>query len=215
MEAGRAGIRPRTTGWLMRDVRVVLIGGTSHVGKSTLARALAQKLGWSCVSTDRLGRHPGRPWPGGDGPVPAHVVIHYRTFPVEVLTTEQLRHYEQMWPVIRSLVDTHVHAPGAGRLVLEGSGVWPDRVVELQRAKVDAVWLTAAPETLRERIHAASGYSDLSSTEKALVDKFIGRTLRYQEIMMRAVRRLGLSAVDVDVEPAPGALVEWCLAQWA
>jgi len=199
----------------MRDVSVVLIGGTSHVGKSTLARALAQKLGWSCVSTDRLGRHPGRPWTAGGKPVPAHVVTHYLTLPVEVLTREQLRHYEQMWPVIRSLVERHVDAPGAGRLVLEGSGVWPDRVAAQQTANVESVWLTAAPETLRERIYAASGYSDLGSTEKALVDKFVGRTLRYEEIMMRAVRRLGLNAVDVDAAPSPGALVEWCLDQWA
>ena len=46
----------------MRTVAVVLIGGTSHVGKSTVARALATSLGFRHVSTDRLARHPGRPW---------------------------------------------------------------------------------------------------------------------------------------------------------
>ena len=40
----------------------MLIGGTSHVGKSTLGKALASKLGWDCVATDSLGKHPGRPW---------------------------------------------------------------------------------------------------------------------------------------------------------
>ena len=37
----------------MREIRVLLIGGTSHVGKSTLAQALAAKLVGEHVSTDR------------------------------------------------------------------------------------------------------------------------------------------------------------------
>ncbi|MEK1850498.1 MAG: hypothetical protein AAAC48_01095 [Phyllobacterium sp.] len=45
------------------NLRVILIGGSSNVGKSTVADALAEKLGRCCVSTDSLAKHPGRPWP--------------------------------------------------------------------------------------------------------------------------------------------------------
>lgn len=41
----------------------ILVGGSSHVGKSTFARTLASTRGWELISTDDLGRHPGRPWP--------------------------------------------------------------------------------------------------------------------------------------------------------
>ena len=44
------------------DTRVILIGGSSHTGKSTAAREIAGRLGWSHLSTDSLARHPGRPW---------------------------------------------------------------------------------------------------------------------------------------------------------
>ena len=43
-------------------MRVILIGGTSHAGKSTLGLSLAEKLGWDYLATDSLARHPGRPW---------------------------------------------------------------------------------------------------------------------------------------------------------
>ena len=43
-----------------RELRVILIGGSSHVGKSTLAQSLASKLGWRYISTDSLARHPGQ-----------------------------------------------------------------------------------------------------------------------------------------------------------
>lgn len=46
----------------INETRVILIGGSSHAGKSTLAQALAAELGWSYGSTDKRARHPGRPW---------------------------------------------------------------------------------------------------------------------------------------------------------
>lgn len=42
----------------------ILIAGTSHVGKSTLAGLLSERLRCEAISTDSLARHPGRPWPG-------------------------------------------------------------------------------------------------------------------------------------------------------
>ncbi len=191
---------------------MLLIGGTSNVGKSTLAQALADRLGWDCVSTDKLGRHPGRPWQTGDRPVPAHVVAHYRALSVADLTAEQLRHYERMWPVIAALIETHACDDRASRLILEGSGVWPDLVAEVGDSRpLAAVWLTASAATVRERIHSASRYANLADDEKVLVDKFAGRTELYQELMLTAVRRLGLAQVDVDSQPSLDALAERCL----
>lgn len=100
-------------------VAVILVGGTSHVGKSTVARALATELGWRQVSTDRLARHPGRPWTT-DRP---QVHEHYARLSIEQLTDQQLAHYQRMWPLVEELVRDAL-APGRGGRVLEGSGVW-------------------------------------------------------------------------------------------
>jgi 2-phosphoglycerate kinase len=196
---------------LVPDLSVVLIGGTSNVGKSTLAQALASRLGWSSVSTDSLGRHPGRPWIAADRPIPAHVAEHYLSLSIEDLTTEQLRHYRRMWPVIRSLIATHTRVHDAGGLILEGSGVWPDQVAEISDPAVAAIWLTASPATLRGRIYSASRYPELADDGRFLVDKFVGRSNLYNEVMLSAVRRLGLACVDVDDVSSPVALVDQCL----
>ena len=190
------------------DLSVVLIGGTSNVGKSTLAQALARRLGWSCVPTDSLGRHPGRPWTVADGQIPAHVGEHYLSLPIEELATAQLRHYARMWPVIRSLIETHACDHDDAGLIVEGSGVWPDRVAEISDPKVAAIWLTASPATVRGRIYSASRYAELADDATILVDKFVGRSNLYNEVMLSAVRRLGLACVDVDDVCSPGALLE-------
>ena len=180
----------------MREIRVLLIGGTSHVGKSTLAQALSAKLGWEHTSTDRLARHPGRPWATSNGPFPEHVATHYLSLSVDELTTEQLRHYQRLWPRIEAIVATRATDTGARRLILEGSGILPHRVAALKTPNTAAVWLTASADVLKDRIYSASRLDELAAEEKVIVDKFLDRTERYDQLILSAVSNLGFTSID-------------------
>jgi shikimate kinase len=193
----------------MRDIRVLLIGGTSHVGKSTLAQALAAKLGGEHVSTDSLARHPGRPWATSSGPFPEHLRTHYLSLSVDELTTEQLHHYQRLWPRIGAMAAARATDSGARRLVLEGSGVLPQRAAALKSAA--AVWLTASADVLRDRIYSASRFDELAPEEKVIVEKFLGRTKQYDQLMLSAVTSLGLTSIDTSAAPATEELMEQCL----
>ena len=69
----------------MDRAKLILIGGTSHVGKSTVGRRLAEDLGWNYLSTDQLARHPGRPWRADGGQIPDDVAEHYSSLSVSDL----------------------------------------------------------------------------------------------------------------------------------
>ncbi len=185
----------------MDDVRVVLIGGTSNVGKSTVARAVAERLGFAYRPTDLLARHPGRPWRTPEREVPPHVAEHYRSLDVDELIESVLDHYERLWPRIEDLIMLHATATatatGSGTgLVLEGSALWPSRVAELTAPRTAAVWLTADPAVVRERVHSAGHYATATPEERHLMDKFLARTERYQTLMTQSVDRLGLHRID-------------------
>ncbi|MES5819980.1 hypothetical protein [Streptomyces sp. RG80] len=168
-------------------MRVLLIGGTSHTGKSTLARAVGERLGWECLSTDGLARHPGRPW----GTVPEHVVRHYGTLSVDELIRSVLDHFARLWPRIQELITER--AEGAGpRLVLEGSALWPDRVAGLDVPHTEAVWLTVDDEVLGARMRE----SEPPAEQRPLVDKFLARSVRYQRLMVESVDAHGLCRID-------------------
>jgi 2-phosphoglycerate kinase len=179
----------------MQDVRVVLIGGTSHTGKSTAARAVARRLGFGCRSTDLLARHPGRPWRTPEWEPPPHVAEHYATLGVDELIRSVLDHYARLWPRIEELITDHATGHGPG-LVLEGSALWPARVAGLAVPHTRAVWLTADDTALRERMRASARYEQLADQDQYLVDKFLARTERYQELMAQAVERHGLMRID-------------------
>ena len=105
------------------NLRVILIGGSSHAGKSTVSESLAAKLGWSHLSTDRLAAHPGRPWRRTPGEKVMDIVAdHYLNLSVDELMEDVLRHYwANVWPKVVKIVASHVHDPSATGLVLEGS----------------------------------------------------------------------------------------------
>jgi 2-phosphoglycerate kinase len=182
---------------LSDTLRVALIGGASHAGKSTTARAVAARLGGEAISTDSLARHPGRPWPTPTWVVPEHVAEHYRTLTADELLADVLAHYGRMWPMVRDLIETRVADEGAAPLVLEGSALWPELASTLDLPTVRAVWLTADDALFDARIRRESRHDEADPAGRQLIESFAARTRLYDEMMMAHVRRLGLPCVVV------------------
>ena len=194
------------------SMKVILIGGSSHAGKSTVAESLAAKLGWSHLSTDRLAAHPGRPWRRVPGEKVMDIVAeHYLCLSVDELMEDVLRHYRvNVWPQVVEIVASHSDKASTSGLVLEGSALWPEFATNLDFDKVGALWLTAGEETFRQRIYTNSRYSTEAPREREMVDKFLQRTVAYDARMVEAVRRRGFNLVDV-LDSDVTELAERCL----
>ncbi|HEY0605764.1 MAG TPA: hypothetical protein VGD58_22765 [Herpetosiphonaceae bacterium] len=195
----------------MSQRRVLLLGGPSNAGKSTLAAALAAQLGWRHISTDSLGRHPGRPWPSNGRAVPQHVVEHDLSLSPDDLFDAVLHHYQRLQPAIAALITMHATDPAADSLILEGSAIWPEFVAARIDDRVAAVWLTASSDLLRRRIYQASRIETTTGDEQQIIQKFLGRALRYNQHMLAAVQRLGLACIDVGSASSPDDLAQRCL----
>ena len=175
----------------MREpVKLILIGGTSHVGKSTLARRLAEDLGWNYLSTDQLARHPGRPWKTGDREVPDDVAEHYNDLTTAQLMDAVLQHYRSnVWPIVDAIVRSRLNNPFDLGLVFEGSAILPEQVRASGHTRVNAVWLTAEDDLIATRVRQCSGYVDLGEPERRLVDAFLGRSLAMNHFLTESALR--------------------------
>lgn len=126
----------------------ILIAGTSHVGKSTLAGLLSEKLGCEAISTDSLARHPGRPWPG----IPAPVEDYYTQLSAETIHWFLKVHHQNIWPLIRSLID---NTSGTGNpAIFEGAALRPEFISPLLGGTVAGVFLHAGNDFLLERMRS-------------------------------------------------------------
>lgn len=184
-------------------VRVVLIGGASLVGKTTLSRGLAARLGAEVVATDGLGRHPGRPWPAPR----AHVAEFYRRLSAEAIDAFLLDHHGNLWPRVEALVRARLE--GGLPLVVEGSGVRPELAARmLADDRVRGVWLTASEATITDRIARISGRAHAAPEILELIDIFTARTLRDAQRVREAVDRYGLDAVDASDDEARASFLD-------
>jgi len=181
------------------DLRVILIGGSSHCGKSTLGEELASRLGWTYRSTDKgFARHPGRPWPTPTWTVPPHVIDYYASHDQDFLLADVVRHYRQtIWPMASELIRAHTEVDAQTCLVLEGSALVPDRVATLDNPRVAALYLTTNRDTFRRRMYASSDYADHDAHGRALIDTFLQRTWNFDAWMRDEVDRLGLPLLHV------------------
>jgi 2-phosphoglycerate kinase len=199
-------------GQLPLGLRVILVGGTSHVGKSMLARYMAEALGWEYGATDKLARHPGRPWRDDGTNLPQHVSEHFSKLTVDELLLDVLRHYERnVVPLVDALVRARESDRSSQGLMLEGSALWPTFVTPLLSSHAAAVWLTASDELLVQRIHASSRYEEKPLQERVPIQKFIERTLAFGRGIDKAVRDNALPTVRLRGSEAAGVVAERCL----
>lgn len=169
----------------------VLITGTSHAGKSTLAASIGNALGWPVVSTDKLARHPGRPWPTA----PRYVAEYYSLLSDDAIYTFLLHHHANMWPGIQRLIRDHREQDAP--LVLEGSALRPEYLATLDTSEACMVYLHSDSDFLRQRMYDQSRYHELDRGHQRIVDKFVDRSLRDNKETREAARLHGLLAIDV------------------
>ena len=180
-------------------MKAILIGGSSHVGKTAVAKSLATALGWTHISTNSLARHPGRPWRPAPEKVPDHVAKHYLNLTVDELIEDVLHHYQtNVWPKVESIIAYQINDPSSNGIILEGSAIWPDFTTNLDLKTTKALWLIAEEETFRSRIHNESSYNTKTLRERKMIDKFLDRTLAYNQRIVDASRLCGLILLDVQ-----------------
>lgn len=190
------------------DLLIILISGSSHVGKSTFATHLAHDLGWEASSTDSLARHPGRPWLG----VSPHVKEYYSCLSSEAIYWFLLAHHENMWPMMRQRICAAQSARSP--LIFEGTALRPEYIGPILSREICGVFLYANNDVLQERIRAEAGYHDADAASRRIIDRFIERSLRDNTEMHAAALAHGVKIADAAYGPAMVGLFDE-LVSWA
>ncbi|UCI32033.1 hypothetical protein [Mesorhizobium sp. B4-1-4] len=169
----------------------LLLIGTSHVGKSTCANNIGSAIRCPVISTDMLGRHPGRPWTG----VPDAVLEFYHRMSDDAIHWFLQVHHENMRPLIGAKIEA-VRETGEG-FILEGAALRPEYLGDWQIGEALAVCLHVEPNSLRERIRTGSNHSQQNDTIKVAIDKFTERSVRENEALAETAVRNKIEVVDV------------------
>ncbi len=180
------------------DVAAVVSTQATTWRETDTGRDLPATLGWDCVSTDSLARHPDRPWRPVPEKVTEEVAERYISLSIDDLMGDVLRHYRvNVRPKVEATTASHSAAGSRTGVALEGSALRPEFATGLNFGKAAAVWLAADEDVFRGRIHAASLYSSKSARERMMIDRLLERALTYNARMVAAVNRHRFILVDV------------------
>lgn len=168
------------------------ITGASNTGKSTLATSVARATEIDSRSTDKMARHPGRPWPT----VRPHVAEFYAALTDKSIFQFLLHHHDNMWPHIKTLLRSN--EAGAKRCILEGSALRPEYLATLSQPQNLSICLYAPSDFLRNRIHVESEYATRDADHRFIINKFISRTINDNTANFEAARTHRIECIDVS-----------------
>lgn len=205
------------------SIRVILIGGPSGAGKTTLGAALAARLGITSLSVDDLvvaaravttpTTHPGL-WAMNRVPWPEY----FTDSSPEDLQADATRRHEATWPMVKAVIEKHASAPGSA-VVIDGWHIRPSYVAELDLDNVWAGWIVPAPEVLeaRERALMPEFYGHSSDPERML-GNFLARSHWFTDLVEREATELGMNVLR---QPGDATVDDLCdrvledLGPWA
>ncbi len=190
-------------------VQVILIGGPSGAGKTTLGAALARRLGITSLSVDDLvwatraittpTTHPGL-WAMNRMPWPAY----FTDSSPATLQADTTRRHEATWPMVEAVIRKHAADDGAP-IVIDGWHIRPSYVAGLGLDNVWATWIIPAQQVLeaRERALMPTFYGRSSDPEKMLAN-FLARSRWFNGLVQAEAGERGMRVLhqpgDVPVD---------------
>jgi 2-phosphoglycerate kinase len=186
--------------------KVIYIGGAPMLGKTTAARLLACRLGYSSISADDIGVAVGAVIERSRPPIDYRE--YYVVNSVQALIQDLNEAHERQWPALRAVI--HRHETWDHPLVIEGYALRPAYVHALT-GDVDGVFMLAEEGLIKERVRA-SDFSQGASNVELMIERYCQRSFWYNTMLREQVARLGLKALEVTDDMGPEEVVDACLS---
>ena len=171
----------------MTKPKVILIGGCSGAGKTTLGRALAARWDYASLAIDDLGiavkavtspeTHPG-----------LHVMnkpnyLHYFTHsPVEKLIADADLQHQAIWPAVESTIRNH--ASWGMPIVIDGWHMRPEWTESLGLENVSSHWIVIEPKVLEARERQNVEFLSGSDNPEQMLKRFLARCLWSNDLLL-------------------------------
>ncbi|MET9765684.1 hypothetical protein ABZ016_42585 [Streptomyces sp. NPDC006372] len=214
MQPGRNQESPETENLAARLGHVYWIGGGSGAGKSTVARALADRHGWRLYATDdAMPEHARRTTPEEAPLLHKFLAMDMderwvNRSPGTMLETFHWYHGEGFGLIVEDLLGMGRETP----VVVEGFRLLPHLVKPLLSGPGRAVWLLPTPEFRQDvfaaRAAAGAGFTRRTSDPERADRNLAARDHMFTTRLREETARLGLPSVEVGIALTEDELVD-------
>ena len=161
---------------------IILIGGSSHVGKTLAAQRLLEKTGYPYYSLDHL------------------KMGFIRTGKTELTVNDDYEMRYFLWPFAAEIIKTAIE--NSQDLIIEGCyipGEWRDSFDESYLRHIRCVFIVMSEDYIRGNVDKITGFA--SVIEKRLCDETdMERLIRCSRNFKADCEKYGISCIEIDEE---------------
>jgi len=181
--------------------KVILIGGSPRVGKSTAAALLASKLLRPCISTDDIGLALQsvldiNPMKGYDYP------DYYALKTKQELIDDIIAYHQKLKPAITRLVEEH--AAWGDPIIMEGWALYPELVRKIENEQVFSVWLIAEEGLLENRIRSSCAFGGNAK----VIANYLARSQWHNNLLLEQCKTHNRKFIFVEEGMTPEEIVK-------
>ncbi|MCF7957983.1 MAG: hypothetical protein K9M57_05985 [Phycisphaerae bacterium] len=198
----------------MNNLKIVLIGGAPMVGKTTVGLKIAMELGFGYLCSEDL----------ADGIIAVtnrntHESLHileqvdhreyFMSHSAARMVSDAQTRNKACWPAVERVIMNHMNY--LGPIVIEGWDILPHQVRKLQVEGVAALWLTAGKDVFEQRVMQQEDYFVNTTGMEMFMQRFIERSVSYDELIRQHLDELELPRVDVKPDMSEQEIIERCM----
>jgi len=184
--------------------QVILIGGTPTVGKSTVAKALSEKLGIPWISTDQL-RGIIRPYAKREEypdlllPEGSETAEDFLTrFSAEEIADMELAQAKDVWPAVKYLIEEKYGWKNG--VIIEGVNITPELVHEYKDQKhIKAIFLVDEDaDRMRDIVYSRGLWDSADTYSDDLKPKEIEWAMLFSHKLKLEAEKFGYPCIEVE-----------------
>jgi 2-phosphoglycerate kinase len=184
----------------MERPTVLIIGGAPLVGTAEVARKIAARWEYGCLSTDDLIQAVRAVTTSQSHPQ-FHLLQqkdhrqYFITHTVNRLATDLQYQNESVWPTVKKVIEHHIEA-GTG-IVIEGWALLPDRIAKLELPRISSLWLMADEAFFQRQVQQEHDFFKTGPMEDVFARKFAARSTTINENIRKAADVYNLPIIEI------------------
>ncbi|TDX42953.1 hypothetical protein [Orenia marismortui] len=190
---------------MANNVKVILIGGSPMIGKTTLATELALKYRYNCISTDDIGEivqtiidiNPMKDFDYRE---------YYIKNSVEKLIKETLKYHKEIWKPIKHLIE--IHSEWSNPIIIEGWALYPKLLRNIDKSNIKCLWLIAGENVLEKRILDKKEFYKGASNKEKMISNYLKRSKWHNKKIYDEVVELDDDYIMIDKDLTKEELVD-------
>lgn len=183
--------------------KVILIGGSPMIGKSTVATLVAAYLKYACISTDDIGE--ALQTVADINPMQGrHYLDYYADTSKAKLVADIQQYHKVIEPAMKRIID--IHSTWGNPLLIEGWAIYPEFARHLNNENIFPIFLIATAGVLATRLRNKGTFLENSENDVLITENYLYRSEWHNKLLLEQCLSCNLPYVMIGGDETPEQL---------